>query len=303
MGKPQVKWEGCIPALVTPFFEDGRIDEQSFVFNVRSYLVDDEVNGLVVLGHNGESWALDPDEKAHLVAVTRKAADAVQKGVPVIAGVEQVSVRALVADGKRARDAGADGLMITPPFFVAQTTPEEIWTRYERVSAEVGLPIMLYNNPRRTTINLTPETIGKLADIDNVVAVKQAVRDFAQLSETVRICGERAKVFPGPASYIFGATPIGIAGYVATGPDLLGREGSKFYYTIKSGELSKARRIHHQLTRIYAMLNTIGTWPSSFKAALDLVGKKGGATRDPVRPLTPEQRQQVKKVLVELEVI
>jgi 4-hydroxy-tetrahydrodipicolinate synthase len=303
MTKPHVDWEGCFPALVTPFFADGGIDEASFIENIRSYVLDDHVDGLVVCGHNGESWALSAEEKLRLVKLTRRTADQLAPGIPVITGVEEVGVKALVTEAAKARDAGADGLMITPPFFVAQTTHKEIFTRYDRVSSEVKLPIMIYNNPRRTTINLTPETIGKLADIEWVVAIKQAVRDFAQLSETIRIAGDRIRVFPGPASYIFGATLLGISGYVATGPDLLGREGAGFYRTIKSGDLDKARRIHHQLTRVYAMLNTIGTWPASFKVALELVGKKGGYTRDPVQVLDDAERRQVKDVLIDLGIL
>jgi 4-hydroxy-tetrahydrodipicolinate synthase len=302
MSKPVVNWEGCFPAPVTPFFSDGRIDDESFIENIRSYVEDDEVSGITTSGHNGEEWALTVDERLHILVLAKNTAEQVRKGTPVIAGIDQVGVNDLIEEGKKARDAGAHGIMITPPFYVAQTTYAEIFTRYERASREVGLPIVLYNNPRRTGLNLNPTTIARLAEIDNVVAVKQAERDFASLSETIRLCGNNAAVFPGPASYILGATIAGAKGYIATGPDLLGRDGAQYYWTIKQGDMEKARHIHHQLTPLYSMLNTIGTWPAAFKAALEMVGKRGGYTRDPVQPLNAAEREKVKQVLVSLNV-
>ncbi len=303
MGKPKVNWEGSLPALVTPFTRTGAIDEEAFVFNVGAYITDDQVNGMVIAGHNGEPWALSPEEKVRLFALARKVADQVKPGFPVIAGVDEVSRARLVEESKKAQDAGVDGLMITPPFYVATSTEKELFDRYEAVCRAVALPIMLYNNPRRTGINLEPPLIARLCALDNIVAVKQAVRDFGQLSETIRLVGGEVAVFPGPSGYIFPGIFIGIKGYVATGPDILGRAGAQLYYTVRNGDLDTGRRLHHQLVQLYAMLNKIGTWPASYKAALDLVGKKGGFPRDPVHALNADERKQVEATLKTLGII
>jgi 4-hydroxy-tetrahydrodipicolinate synthase len=303
MAKPKVKWEGSLPALVTPFTQEGAIDEEAYRFNVRSYILDDQVNGIVIGGHNGEPWALSADEKVQLFALARKEADKIKPGFTVIAGVDAVSTRELVVEAKRAEEVGVDGLMITPPFYVATSTEAELWQRFEGVAKATKLPIMLYNNPRRTGINLEPPMISKLADIDSIVAVKQAVRDFVQFSETIRLAGDRVGVMPGPSGFIFPGILLGIKGYVATGPDLLGRAGARMYYTVRAGDLETGRQLHHKLVQTYAMLNKIGTWPAAYKAALDMLGKRGGFTRDPVHNLTAAQRAQVADVLKSLGLV
>jgi len=303
MAKPDVRWEGSFPALVTPFTEDGAIDFAAYEYNINVYIKGDEVAGLVIGGHNGEPWALTSAERVELFRLTRRTADAIKPGFPVIAGVDAVRTGDLIEEARKAEAAGADGMMVTPPFKVATASEAEIRHRFESLAAAVDLPIMLYNNPRRTGIDLAPAQIASLADIDNIVAVKQAVRDFGEYSETIRLAGDKVAVMPGPSGFIFPGILLGIKGYVASGPDVLGKAGSRLYWTVKNGDLETGRRIHHQLARLYKVLFGYGTWPAAYKVALDLVGKKGGCTRDPVRPLSPEDKKRVEASLRELGIL
>jgi len=297
-----VEWEGFLPAVVTPFKPGGAIDEAGFVANIETF-IEEGVGGIVVCGHNGEAWALTAQERTDMVKLARKTIDQGPRKVPLIAGVEAISSHELITESNQHGAAGADGLLVTPPFYVTTATDDEIIDRYAALARKTDVPIMAYNNPRRTSINLTPEIIASLADIDGIVAVKQSIRDWNQQSETVRLAGHKIRVFCGPAAYIMPTVLLGAKGYVSTGPDLLGPEGSAYYDMIRRGEMDKVVEIHYKLSNVYAMITKYGTWPSSLKAALEVVGKVGGLPRDPVQPLTPAARDSVHKIMTDLGLV
>lgn len=304
MTKMRVDWEGCIPAVITPFSEDGSIDKDAFEYNLRVYIDEEKVGGVVVAGHNGEPWALTSEEARDLFRLARRVVDDLGSSVPVIAGINAVSVAGIVEEAKRAADTGVDGFMITPPFYVADATEKEIWERYESVAKAVPTPIILYNNPRRTVINLSPAMMADLAaEIDNIVMIKQSYKDFGQLSDTIRLAGKIVPVVPGPCGLIFPALLIGAKGYISAGPDVLGKRGVDLYHLVKQGKLDEARTIHEQMVEIYSIISQFGTWPASYKVALGLTGKKVGIPRDPVHPLSPDQVSKIEKRLRDIGVI
>jgi len=151
MDKNDVNWKGIMTVPVVPFDEKGNIKEKALIGFIES-LVKDGVHGIIISGHNSESWATTREEKKHLCKLV---VDAFSGKVPILAGV------------------GAEGVMITPPHMVATATDKEIIERYKIISNEIDLPIMLYNNPRRTQIRLYPELLDQLADIEKVVALKK----------------------------------------------------------------------------------------------------------------------------------
>lgn len=302
MEQRNTPWEGFMPAVVTPFKEDGSIDEGAYKRNIARFLAEG-VGGIVATGHNGEEWAITDDEKTQLWTWARETIAAEGYDVPVIAGIDAVSNHQLVEEAKHAEAAGVDGVMITPPFYLATVSETELYARFEAVSRAVPLPIVVYNNPRRTGINLDPRLTGRLAELDTVKGVKESMRDFVHLSETIRNVGDNARVYVGPCSLILPGVILGAKGYISTGPDLLGQVGVDYYQIIKRHDFEKARQIHYQLVPLYAMLNRVGTWPASLKVALDLTGKEGGLPRDPIRALTPEQVQEVRGVLEQLQIL
>lgn len=295
----RVDWEGFLPAVVTPFRPGGAFDEAGFVSNIEAFIAEG-VGGIVVNGHNGESWAMSAEERTRLVALARKAIDGGPRRVPLISGTEGLSAGELAEEARRHAAAGADGVMVTPPFYVTTATEEEILDRYAALARQIETPIMAYNNPRRTSINLTPEIIARLAEIEGIVAVKQSVRDWGQQSDTVRLAAGKLRVFCGPAAFIMPTVLLGASGYVSTGPDLLGPDGSEYYHMIRRGEMDRVRQIHFTLSNLYAMITKYGTWPASLKAALELTGKVGGVPREPVHPLTPQAYEAVERVLAGL---
>jgi len=285
-------------AAVTPFDAGGAIDEQAFRENVVTFL-NEGVHGIVVAGDNGEEWALSEHEKIVLTHLARRIIDEAGSKAKLVVGTSAIPTAKTVEAIKRLADAGADGAMVGPPTHLVTASLAELMTRFETVARHGGLPLILYNNPRRTQINLTPEIVDRLADIDGIVGLKDSVRDFAQHSETIYRARDRINVMLGPCTQIFPAVLLGGAGYISTGPDILGRVGVEYYHDLVAGRVEKAAPVHFQLQRIYAALNGIGTWPAGLKAALDLVGKRGGYPRAPILPLGPAERERIHVVLTQ----
>ena len=289
-------WKGVMHAVVTPFDAAGAIDEQAFRENIETFL-DEGVHGIVVGGDNGEAWALSDEELVGLARLTRRIVDEAGTSAKLVVGADDIPTAKTVEAIKRIADAGADGAMVGPPTHLVTAPLSELMTRFETLAGQGSLPLVLYNNPRRTQINLTPDIVDRLADIDGIVAIKDSVRDFAQHSATIERAGDRINVMLGPCTQIFPSVLLGGAGYISTGPDILGRAGVEYYHDLAAGNVEKAKPVHFKLQRVYAALNGIGTWPAGLKAALDLVGKRGGYPRAPILPLGPADRERIRAVL------
>ena len=292
------EWKGVMHAVVTPFDADGAIDDRAFRENIVAFL-DEGVHGIVLGGDNGEAWALTDEELIGLTRLTRTIIDEAGSRAKLVVGADDIPTARTVESVKRIADAGADGAMVGPPTHLVTATVPELMTRFETLAREGGLPLVLYNNPRRTQINLTPEIVDRLADIEGIVAIKDSVRDFAQHSATIERARDRINVMLGPCTQIFPSVLLGGAGYISTGPDILGRAGVEYYHDLAAGRVEQAAPVHFKLQRVYAALNGIGTWPAGLKAALDLVGKHGGYPRLPILRLSPADRERIRAVLAQ----
>jgi 4-hydroxy-tetrahydrodipicolinate synthase len=290
------QWKGVMHAVVTPFDADGAIDEQAFSANIAAFL-DEGVHGIVLAGDNGEGWALSDDEKVALTSLTRRIIDEAGSRAKLVVGTTAIPTAKTVEATKRVADAGADGAMVGPPTHLVTSSLTELMTRYETVARDGGLPIILYNNPRRTQINLTTDIVDRLADIDGIVGLKDSHRDIGQHTATIARASNRINVMLGPCTQIFPSVLLGGAGYISTGPDVLGRAGVEYYDDLVAGNLEKTAPIHFKLQRIYAALNAIGTWPAGLKVAYDLIGKRGGYPRAPILALNAAERERIRVVL------
>lgn len=292
-------WEGPFAAVVTPFDESGAIRFDDFATIVGRF-VENGATGVIVSGHNGESWALGLDEQ---VALVRAAKDAVAGVVPVLCGVEQVRAADVVRSSQQLADAGADGIMIEPPYVVTTSTRDETLDRFGAIAQGSPVPLMLYNNPRRTQIDLSPELIAELAGLPNVAALKDANRDLRHLTRVLELCGDRIAVFAGPSALILPGVLLGARGFVSSGPlELLGARGGAYYRLLRERRLDEALPIHTTLSAMYGVLFGTGTWPAALKAALALLGYPAGVPRAPVRPLAASALEALRTTMVDLGV-
>ena len=287
-------FRGVYPALTTPFHADLSLDAGGFGRLVDA-VIGDGVHGIVVNGCTGESWSLDAAERA---TIFRTAVEAARGRVPVVAGCSAQTAADTLAKIRAAVDAGCAIAMVSPPWYV-MPGPDEIMAHYKKVLAATPLPILLYNIPRRTGVGFTVEMVDRLADEPNVIGIKESSKDWGLLSSVIRRTRDRISVFAGYASF-FGLAAIceGAVGYIDSGTPVFGAKSLAFYRAATTGDLETARALQKDMERMLQAYFGLGTFPASIKAALDLLGRPGGPTRDPIRPLDPAQRETLRKLMV-----
>ena len=287
---------GFVPAVVTPFAADGTIIDADFREMV-SRLIGCGATAVCVAGDNGESWNLSVDERQHLTSL---AVDESAGRVPIITGVSAPSSQQTVAYAKAAETAGAAAVLAMPQTYVIKATREELIARFSRLSDATDIPVILYNSPRRTQIELSLADIDAIMDCAPVIGIKESHRDFFHLTHLIEEFAERISIMVGPSHYILPGIALGAAGFIATGPELLGTKAGEITAIAKQAPSKETADLHFQLTALYELLMGTGTWPSSFKGALNLMGWPAGVPRDPVMPLTGSALEKVKARLVEL---
>lgn len=288
--------KGFVPAVVTPFTERGEIMTDAFS-DLIGWLIDIGAEGICVAGDNGESWTLDAEERALL---TRVAVERAAGRVPVLTGCSAPGSVQTIRYARAAAEAGASGLLLLPQTYVLKATREELLHRAEALAKAVPLPIVAYNSPRRTGIDLSLDDLDALMDVAPIIGIKESNRDFFHHTHLLHRFRDRLAVLIGPCHYIFPGLALGAAGFIATGPELLGRDAGRLTALGRQAPGPEQARLHHALTVLYEMLMGTGTWPSALKAALNLLGQPAGVPRDPVLPLPDAQRDKVRRVMAEL---
>lgn len=288
------QFRGVVPALTTPFHADLSLDADGFA-TLAGMVIEDGVDALLVNGCTGESWSLTPDERG---VVFRTAAEMAKGRVKVVAGCSAITAAETIGKIRQAEQAGCDYAMVSPPWYVIPG-PDEIMDHYRAVLDATEIPVVLYNIPRRTGVQITPDMADRLADHPKVIAIKESSKDWGILSQVIRRTSDRISVFAGYASF-FGLAALteGAVGYMDSGTAVFGKRSPEFYRAAISGDLETARRIQIEMASMLESFFGLGTFPSSVKASLDLIGRPGGPTRAPIRPLTSQQRETLRKAMV-----
>jgi 4-hydroxy-tetrahydrodipicolinate synthase len=287
-------FRGVVPALTTPFHPDLSLDADGFA-TLADIVVKDGVDALLVNGCTGESWSLSADERD---VIFRTAAQVAKGRVRVIAGCSAITAAETIGKIRQAEAAGCDFAMVSPPWYV-MPGPDEIMEHYKDVLDATNIPVVLYNIPRRAGVQLTLEMVDRLADHPKVVAIKESSKDWGILSSIIRRACDRISVFAGYASF-FGLAAIteGAVGYMDSGTPVFGARSPEFYRAAVAGDLSTARRIQVEMAGMLDSFFKLGTFPASVKASLDLIGRPGGPTRAPIKPLNPQQRETLRRAMV-----
>jgi 4-hydroxy-tetrahydrodipicolinate synthase len=288
--------KGFVPAIVTPFAPSGEIMMDAFS-DLVGWLIDIGADGICVAGDNGESWTLDVEERGRL---TRVAVDRAAGRLPVLTGCSAPSSTQTIRYARAAAEAGAAGLLLLPQTYVLKATREELLRRAEALAKAVSLPIVAYNSPRRTGIDLTLDDLDALMGVAPIIGIKESNRDFFHHTHLLEKFRDRLAIMVGPCHYIFPGLALGAKGFIATGPELLGKQAGHLTALGTQAPGPEQAALHYKLTVLYQMLMGTGTWPSAFKAALTLLGQPAGVPRDPVLPLPPEQVDSLRRTMAEL---
>lgn len=287
--------QGFVPAVVTPFTTAGEIMTDAFRALIEHF-IDLGAQAICVAGDNGESWTLTQAERRQL---TKLAVEQAAGRVPVISGVSAALTSQSLAYARDTRDAGASAVLAMPQTYVLKASRNELLQRFEALST-VDIPVVLYNSPRRSGIELSLSDLDALLGVAPIIGIKESHRDFFHLTHLIERFRERIAIMIGPSHYIIPGLALGAAGFIATGPELLGPTAGTLCRLASAAPSPQLADIHFRLTRLYELLMSTGTWPSSLKAALNLRGLQCGVPREPVLPLAGEELRTFASKLAEL---
>lgn len=282
-----------IAAMITPFREDGAVDFK-LARKLALKLVEEGCDGIVVSGTTGESPTLTREEKLRLIAEVR---ETVPENVMVWAGTGSYNTRDSAEMTHLAETTGADGVLAVTPYY-NKPSQEGLYRHFKAVAESTSLPIMLYNVPGRTGVNLSPETVARLSELPNIVALKEASGNLDQVSHLLRL-KPGFLVYSGDDSLTLPMLSIGAQGVVSVACHLVAREMRQMIRAYKEGDIAKAKEIHLRLWPLFKVL-FITSNPVPVKAALRSVGFPAGPLRPPLCDPSEKEMQEINKVLKEL---
>ncbi len=288
---------GILPAMVTPLDAQERVNEAALRRLVR-HLLAGGVHGLFVLGSQGEFYAFTPDEKRRVLEVVL---DEVDGRVPVYAHAAAIATRQAVALAQMMEETGADALALLTPFFVTPSQ-QELYDHYRAVAEATALPLILYDNPGRTHVRLAPETVGRLAELPNIVGIKDSGGDLGMTLAYIQATPDDFAVLTGPDALILAGLVYGTRGAVSAVANIAPHLAVAVYERFQAGDLEGARQAQARLAALRRAFRW-GTYPGVTKEALNLLGIEVGPPCHPVGPLSEEARRRLASLLEEVGVL
>jgi 4-hydroxy-tetrahydrodipicolinate synthase len=283
----ELTWRGVYPAATTQFAEDLSVDHEATA-GVQDALIRDGVDGLILLGTCGENNSLEPDEKR---AILDRARSTVAGRVPVVTGVSELTTSRAVAFARDAEALGVDGLMLLPAM-VYVPTEEELYTHFKKVAEATSLPIMLYNNPPAYRVSISARVLEKLADIPNIVAVKESAPDPRRFTDLINIFADRYVLMAGLDDVALEGMILGAHGWVSGLTSAFPQESVALVAALQRGDIAEARRIYRWFMPLLH-LDAEHDLVQSIKLAEQIMGRGSERVRLPRLPLAGERRKQV----------
>lgn len=287
---------GSHVAIVTPF-RKGKVDERAFA-DLIEWQIANGTNGIVPCGTTGESATLSHEEHNRVIELT---VEVVHRRVPVIAGTGSNSTDEAISLTKHAKQAGADGALLITPYY-NKPTQEGLYRHYKAVAEAVDMPLVLYNIPGRTGVNMLPATIARLSAIHTIVGVKEGSGSVQQASDIVQMCGDRLTVLAGDDSLTLPMMAVGGKGVITVTANILPREMADLVKFFAEGNIAHARQIHFKLSPLFAAL-FYETNPIPVKEALGMMGKIDPELRLPLCPMAPDTREKLTRALKDMKLI
>ncbi|WLR52391.1 4-hydroxy-tetrahydrodipicolinate synthase [Bacillus tianshenii] len=278
-------------AMVTPFDHKGNIDFAKTTQLV-NYLISTGTTSLIVAGTTGESPTLTIEEK---VALFRHVVSIANGRVPVVAGTGSNNTRASIQLTKKAEEAGVDAVMLVTPYY-NKPSQEGLYEHFKAIASETKLPVMLYNIPGRSAVNVTVDTIVRLSEVENIVAVKEASGDLGAMTEIIARTPEDFVLYSGDDSLTLPVLAIGGKGVVSVASHVIGNEMKQMVEAYQAGKIFEASAYHQQLLPIMKAM-FIAPSPAPVKTSLQLRGLDVGSVRLPLVPIPHEQRVFLANIL------
>ena len=284
-------FSGSYVAIVTPF-HNGRIDEQAFRHLIE-FQIANGTHGIVPCGTTGESATLSREEHERVVAIT---VETVNHRVPVIAGTGSNSTEEAIAFTKHAKHVGADAALLITPYY-NKPTQEGLYRHFSAVASSVDIPIILYNIPGRTCVNMQPGTIARTAKIANVVGIKEGSGSLQQISEIIQNCDDSFTVLSGDDALTLPMMALGAKGVITVTANIAPKDMADMVNHALAGNFAHARTSHFKLSPLFSAL-FLETNPIPVKEALGMMKKIHSDFRLPLTPLSDENRERLRHALL-----
>ncbi|MCY8231804.1 4-hydroxy-tetrahydrodipicolinate synthase [Priestia endophytica] len=290
-----IEFGKVVTAMVTPFDNKGNVDFQKTTQLV-NHLIENGSDALVVAGTTGESPTLSKEEK---IALFRHVVKVVDKRVPVIAGTGSNSTHGSLELTEKAEEEGVDGIMLVAPYY-NKPNEEGMYQHFKTIAENTKLPVMLYNIPGRSVINMSVPLIVKLAQLPNIVAVKEASGDLDAMTAIIANTPDDFKLYTGDDGLTLPTVSIGGDGVISVASHIIGSEMQEMITSLQEGHPQKAALLHQRLLPVMKAL-FMAPNPTAVKTALQVKGLDVGGVRLPLVPLTEQERVFLTKTLESIE--
>ena len=291
-------FKGSFVAMITPFTESGKVDEKG-INELVEFHIKNGTNGIVPCGTTGESPTLSHEEHKRVVEITIKA---VSGRIPVIAGTGSNSTREALDLTSHAKEAGADGALIVVPYY-NKPTQKGLYLHYKEIADNVDIPIIVYNVPSRTGVNLLPVTLAKLAELKNIVAVKEASGNLEQMAQIVELCGDKITLLSGDDKLILPVLSIGGKGVISVVANIIPADVANMIREFEKGNYQTAQNIF--ISKVYPLSSAMfyETNPIPVKTSVRLMGLPAGNLRLPLTSMSDDNLAKLKSDLVKFNLL
>jgi 4-hydroxy-tetrahydrodipicolinate synthase len=288
------KYRGVFVVICTAFDDQGEVDEAALRRHIRWMIDDCKVNAIIPCGSTGEFAFLSEQERKRVVSLTL---DEVNHQLPVIAGSAACSTQEVIDYARCYQDMGVDGVMIVPPYY-GYLTQDELYTHYATVAGNVGLPIMLYNNPGTSGSDLLPATVARLAEFDTIEAVKESSGIMQRVVDIQLLAGNNIEVLCGCDTLGMEMLVMGVEGWVAAPANVVGKQCVELYWRIvEKQDITAAWEYYQRLRPVFDLFEGSGQYVALAKAGLKMLGRPVGLPRRPLLPPSEAMLAQLKALL------
>ena len=290
---PDIKLNGILPPVTTPFNERGDVDYGALSSNIARYN-ETGLKGYVPLGSNGEAVHLTPGERRQVIETVKRAATSEHT---IIAGVNELSSRAAIEAARAAADCGADAvLVVTPYFYKSSMTQERLALHFTEVADHSPLPVLIYNVPQNTGVVIESATIAALATHQNIIGVKDSSGNMGAISETIRLVPDGFAVMVGNGGIVYPSLAMGARGAILGVACAAPRACVELYEATKAGNHSRARELQNRIAPLSNIV-TAGLSVPGLKTAMGMLGLAGGFPRAPLSPSSSADKEKIRAVI------
>ena len=283
-------FKGSIVAIVTPF-KKGKVDEEGY-HELIDFQINNGISAIVPCGTTGESATLSMEEHKQVLDI---AVEAVNKRVPVIAGSGGNNTKEAIELTEHAKMAGSDATLQVDPYY-NKPTQEGLYQHFKAVAEAVPLPQVLYNVPGRTSVNMLPETVARLAELQEIVAIKEASGNLGQMAEIYQLAGDKITLLSGDDNLTLPILGIGGKGVISVVANIVPGDTAEMIRAWEDGDVVRARELYYRLLPLCQAM-FYETNPIPVKTSLSLMGKIDEELRLPLVPMSSSNRERLKKAL------